>query len=204
MSEALRTPGHAPFDPVRLHFLEALARRTQAHDGAVKALLENKLQHALAAYQERLAHHLGAPSDAGRAPSPLPHNALADLTRHLAQQPLEHTKAVVQGGDARMGAHPELKSVRNFRNTWSQLSVEKQLTQALAQAPENAGPLNSHQLVLRSLSVMRNLSPDYLSRFMSYVDTLLWLDQVENQPLARSPAGNDGVKKRKASRTRTG
>jgi hypothetical protein len=31
-------------------------------------------------------------------------------------------------------------------------------------------------LVLRSLGLMRDLSPDYLNRFMGYVDTLLFLD----------------------------
>ena len=56
------------------------------------------------------------------------------------------------------------------------ISVQKQVTQAIAQAPQNAGPINSHMLVLRSLGLMRDLSPDYLNRFMGYVDTLLFLD----------------------------
>jgi hypothetical protein len=34
-------------------------------------------------------------------------------------------------------------------------------------------------LVLRSLGLMRELSPDYLNRFMGYVDTLFFLDSVE-------------------------
>jgi hypothetical protein len=33
-------------------------------------------------------------------------------------------------------------------------------------------------LVLRSLGIMRDVSPDYLNRFMNYVDTLLCLDQA--------------------------
>jgi hypothetical protein len=74
----------------------------------------------------------------------------------------------------------ELKSLRYFRSTWSRLSAEQQLAQALAQAPENAGPLNSHLLVLRALQLMQDVSPDYLQRFMSYADTLLWLEQVDD------------------------
>ena len=74
----------------------------------------------------------------------------------------------------------ELKSLRYFRSTWSRLSAEQQLAQALAQAPENAGPLNSHLLVLRALQLMQEVSPDYLQRFMSYADTLLWLEQVDD------------------------
>jgi hypothetical protein len=48
----------------------------------------------------------------------------------------------------------------------------------MAQAPQNAGPINSHMLVLRSLGLMRDASPDYLSRFMGYVDTLLFLEEA--------------------------
>jgi hypothetical protein len=34
-------------------------------------------------------------------------------------------------------------------------------------------------LVLRSLGLMRDISPDYLNRFMGYVDTLLILDSSQ-------------------------
>jgi hypothetical protein len=56
--------------------------------------------------------------------------------------------------------------------------VQKQVTQAMAQAPQNAGPINSHMLVLRSLGLMRDISPDYLNRFMAHVDTLLCLEEA--------------------------
>jgi hypothetical protein len=73
----------------------------------------------------------------------------------------------------------ELKTVRESRATWARLSVDKQLAQAMKQAPINAGPINSHMLVLRSLATMQEISPDYLSRMISYVDTLLLLDPGE-------------------------
>jgi hypothetical protein len=66
--------------------------------------------------------------------------------------------------------------VAQFRQQLGKISVQKQVTQAIAQAPQNAGPINSHMLVLRSLGMMRDLSPDYLNRFMGYVDTLFFLD----------------------------
>jgi hypothetical protein len=66
-----------------------------------------------------------------------------------------------------------------FRQQLGKISVQKQVTQAIAQAPQNAGPINSHMLVLRSLGLMRDLSPDYLNRFMGYVDTLFFLDSAE-------------------------
>ncbi len=47
--------------------------------------------------------------------------------------------------------------------------------------------LNSHLLALQSLKLMRDLSPGYLKRFVSYVDALLWLDQADNagKPVAK-------------------
>ncbi len=80
----------------------------------------------------------------------------------------------------------ELKTVRESRATWARLSVDRQLSLAMKQAPKNAGPINSHMLVLRSLTMMQEFSPDYLSRMVSYVDTLLFLDPGEKeQPVKR-------------------
>jgi hypothetical protein len=69
----------------------------------------------------------------------------------------------------------ELKTVRESRAAWARMSVDRQLSQAMKQAPVNAGPINSHMLVLRSLAMMQDISPDYLSRMVSYIDTLLAL-----------------------------
>lgn len=78
------------------------------------------------------------------------------------------------------------------------------MTQALAQVPENAGPLNSHLLALQSLKQMRDIAPDYLKRFMSYVDTLFWLDQAESSRSAGQKTSADGDKKRKTGRRSAG
>jgi hypothetical protein len=80
----------------------------------------------------------------------------------------------------------ELKTLSYFRSTWSRLSADRRLTQTLAAVPENAGPLNSHHLVHRALMLMRELSPEYLHRFMAHVDALLWLDRAN----VRSAAGS--------------
>jgi hypothetical protein len=74
---------------------------------------------------------------------------------------------------------PELKTVRESRATWARMSVDKQLALAMKQGPKNAGPINSHNLVLRSLAMMQEISPGYLSRMVSYVDTLVSLDPGE-------------------------
>lgn len=134
------------------------------------------------------------PPDSSAAPS-----SLAELTRYLAAQFPEHGAGSL---DERFGSPVELKTIRRFRDTWTRLSVEKQLSRAIEQGPANAGPLNSHRLVLRALGLMRDLSPAYLGRFMSYVDALLWLDQGDGdpKPVQKSAAEND--KPRKAGRTR--
>jgi hypothetical protein len=70
----------------------------------------------------------------------------------------------------------ESPHIQQFRQQLGKIRVHKQVSQAIAQAPHNAGPINSHMLVLRSLGLMRDISPDYLNRFMGYIDTLLCLD----------------------------
>jgi hypothetical protein len=96
----------------------------------------------------------------------------------------------------------ELKTVRESRATWARLSVDKQLALAMKQAPQNAGPINSHMLVLRSLAMMQAISPDYLSRMVSYVDTLLALDPGEMAaPVKRKKApASKSAKPAKAAR----
>ncbi|HVL44990.1 MAG TPA: DUF2894 domain-containing protein, partial [Acidovorax sp.] len=89
---------------------------------------------------------------------------------------------------------PALKSVHQFSKAWSHIAAEQQVVQALHRGPENAGPLNAHKLMLRSLSLMRSLSPDYLRHFMAHMDTLLWLDQAGHKP--PSPAARPARKAR--------
>ncbi|AOW14173.1 hypothetical protein LPB72_06375 [Hydrogenophaga crassostreae] len=81
----------------------------------------------------------------------------------------------------------DLKSAVRFRETWARISAETEVDQAAIRAPENAGPLNAHNLVLRTLALMRELSPDYLRRFMGHTESLLWLDQAYGQ--LKQPAG---------------
>ena len=206
---SLRTAGADRFDPVRLRYIEVLAKRATAHQGSVKRMLDARLAQALAALKERFDL---AQCDAGealaRSVRQYPHAAndlqrlfaagdfnglrrmiatlktreqcasLGALVRQLEQHSPEDAGARLEENT---GSRSELKTLRNFRNTWSKLSVGKQVAQALEQAPKNAGPINSHMLVVRSLALMRDISPDYLNRFMSYADTLLCLDQGEKE-----------------------
>jgi hypothetical protein len=210
--DALRTRGAEGFDPVRFRFIEALARRTVVQPETVKRGLESKLAKLLSDYGERFEQ---ARQRAGAAPVP----AVADDPGQSQRGPLaalldqlaQHASAAPAGGSV-TGPRPliespgELKSMTYFRSTWSQLSVDQQLAQALAQVPDNAGPMNSHLLALQSLKLMNDVAPDYLKRFMSYLDALFWLDQADstrNPGRNAAPAG-DGEKKRKSGRRSAG
>lgn len=135
-----------------------------------------------------------------------PRASLGELLRHMAQQAPAQADTSLEGDfSAACGSRPELKAMRYFRNTWSKLSVDKQVTHALEQAPKNAGPINSHLLVLRSLALMRDISPDYLNRFTSYIDALLCLDHSDKakQAVAKKTAEGDAGKKVKVRRARS-
>jgi hypothetical protein len=159
-------------DPLGWHYIQVLAERTRTQSGLTQVLLQAKLNSALAQLQARLAAqkkpytpHIQPYS---HTPSPLS-ALLRDMAAPSAERPLS------PGGHGRM----DNPRVAQFRQQLGKISVQKQVTQAIAQAPQNAGPINSHMLVLRSLGLMRELSPDYLNRFMGYVDTLFFLDSAE-------------------------
>lgn len=182
--QSLRSTDAQRLDPTRFHYLEVLSRRASTATGALQPILQAKLATALADYSQRLgqAQGLRRPVPNGGA------GHLAELNHYIrrATQPSHHH-----------GPRPELKSVRGFREVWSKIAAIDHMDQAMVRGPENAGPLNPHMLVLRSLALMRQLSPDYLQRFLSHVDSLLWLDQ-ENQkhtPAEAKPARRNRPKK---------
>lgn len=174
-------------DAVHAHYLAALTRRLEAAPEAVQRVLRAKLPVAVPA--EGPAQHTAAPATPPRrprAPPPKPLTPLGRLNQHIAS-------ATQAPGTA--AGRPELRSAQAFRETWSRLCAEDEVVQAVQRGPENAGPLNSHMLVLRTLGLMRELSPDYLRRFMAHTDTLLWLEQSSAQ--LKQPAGKPKAARQK-------
>ena len=175
-AQALLQPAQAAeaaqLDPVGWHHIQVLTERTRTQTGLAQVLLQAKLNSALAQLQARLAaqkkQHTQHIQPTRHTPSPLS-ALLQDMAAPSAEHPFSPS------GQGRM----DNPRVAQFRQQLGKISVQKQVTQAIAQAPQNAGPINSHMLVLRSLSLMRDLSPDYLNRFMGYVDTLLFLDMPQ-------------------------
>jgi len=199
MLDAWRARGEHRVDPVRFRFIEAMARRAAEHQGDARRILDNKVDRLLAAYRESLEKNAGVgpatPRDAGsEQPAPPARGPLAELVEHIARQsPLQAEGPPATGA----APAPELKTLRYFRSTWSRLSADRRLTQSLAKVPDNAGPLNSHHLVHRSLMLMHELSPEYLNRFMSYVDTLLWVDQLNSSTNASAAASTPRAESQK-------
>ncbi|MDC0664337.1 DUF2894 domain-containing protein [Marinobacter sp. SS21] len=72
----------------------------------------------------------------------------------------------------------ELRALSQLRAVQARLTTEKRIAHAIAHTPANAGPMNAHRLVARAVGSMQQISPDYLNRFVGYVDTLLALEQL--------------------------
>ncbi len=189
--DALRSAGALRLDPVQWHYLQTLAQRWEQAHGAVRDALELKLRVALADYDAKFQQsQIQSALPASITPSPSAAlAAFIELNRYIRNK-TQATTAEDASGEGRSAS--EMKSVHQFKQAWSKISTEEKVTQALTQGPENAGPLNSHRLVLRSLALMRDLSPNYLQRFMSHMDTLLWLDRVN---LKQAPAQAKPVKR---------
>lgn len=186
--EAWRAQGGDRLDPVRFRFIEAMARRAAAHEGEARRRLDERLAGLLASYGKASAQ--AAPSSEAPTEAPVvqqaaqrdkAHGPLAGLAEHIGRH----------GGSQSDGVQ---KSLEFFRATWTRLSAERRLTQSLAKVPQNAGPLNSHNLVHQALVLMRELSPGYLNHFMAHVDALLWLEQA-NAPASAEAPRNEGAKK---------
>lgn len=172
---SLRAAGAHLRDPVRFHYLEALARRMQAQPAAVRQRLAFRLQEAVADYVQRSGPAL---APAGRGAQQPPATPLAELNRYIQSRTRADAQSLPSSaGDGIAG----LKSVQRFGEVWARISAEQKVALALERGPENAGPLNSHMLMLRSLALMRTLSPDYLQHFLSQMESLLWLEQASRK-----------------------
>ena len=111
--------------------------------------------------------------------SPTPLQSIASTEPPVRSGPLAELLAhIARHSAAPAAAVPELKAVRDYHATWSRLNLERRLTQALHQVPDNAGPLNTQRLLHQALAVMRDASPAYLQCFMVQLEALLWLEQL--------------------------
>jgi len=178
--ESLRRDGVWRLDPARFHYVVALSRRMAGQQEPVRALLKEKLQAALADHAERFAKGdvpgmRGRAAEAGIDASCAP---LAQLNQYIRGARPAHAGTAVLGETQEQD---ELASARRFMRAWDTSRIQDEVEQAVTRKPVNAGPLNSHVLVLQSLGLMRELSPDYLRRFLVHVESLQWLEQASEK-----------------------
>jgi hypothetical protein len=177
--DAWRERGADRLDPVRFHFIEALDRRAASHSGEARRILDDRLSKLLEAYANDYANDLeNAASQTADAGEPA-RSALAGLIEYMSLcAPVDSDGPTAGHTSPHPSSYPEMEVLDYFRKTWTKVSTERQFRQSLAQVPGNAGPLNSSSLVHRSLSLMRELSPGYLEQFLSYIDALSWMEQM--------------------------
>ncbi|WP_157003167.1 DUF2894 domain-containing protein [Ralstonia sp. A12] len=195
-----RARGADRLNRVRFHFIEALHRRAASQTGEARRVLDERLGNLIAAYADDFDRAAPVPDVSEVAGEPA-RSALAELLADIASHAREDASRAATNA---LGRHPhvpaELKILEDVRETWSRVSAEKQLRDSLDQVPTNAGPLNSSSLVHRSLLLMREVSPEYLRQFLSYVDALSWLERmggdgaVAGQEAGRGSAGGKSAR----------
>jgi len=176
--DAWRERGADRLNPVRFHFIEALDRRAASHSGEARRILDDRLSKLLEAYANDYANDIeSATSQTAHAGEPAL-GALAGLIEYMSLRVPVDSEGPTAAHTLPRSSYPEMEVLDYFRKTWTKVSTERQFRQSLAQVPGNAGPLNSSSLVHRSLSLMRELSPGYLQQFLSYIDALSWMEQM--------------------------
>ena len=170
----------------RAFYRQALQRRMPAQPEGVQALLRHKLE--------------AVPAPVAAAAAPAPRERPADSPLAALNQAIRQAQAArVVAAPGEPAPDPdELASVRRFRQAWDIDRTLAQVERAIARQPAQAGPLNSHMLVVQSLAMMRELSTDYLRHFLVHVETLQWLEQASaleasppakpRKPARRAPA----------------
>lgn len=101
---------------------------------------------------------------------------------------------------AQSSAPSSLKSIKLLQQRSEQGSVAQRVEQAIQRSPESPGPLNPQMLAIKALTQMRDLSPQYLQRYIAYLDTLFWLDEVDTA--ANPPKGDKKKNAAKAKKKR--
>lgn len=198
---AWRERGDDRLAPLRFYFIEALSRRVEKQGGDVRRLLNERLSRQLQAYQDDVVEREGRADqgqgeDQKRNTDKAASGPLAELLAYAASQTQSGIADHAAPNDALRKNAPNLdpELIDYFRLTWARVSANRLLRQSGEQVPDNAGPLNSSSLAHRSLLLMRELSPGYLQHFLSYIEALSWMEQLNEE--------RTGVKGKAASATK--
>ncbi|MCP3852557.1 MAG: DUF2894 domain-containing protein [Gammaproteobacteria bacterium] len=193
-------------NPVQFRFIESMADKALQYRSPVAEIITKKVAQALSNYLNdspsqkkttvQLNHKSVVKSELTKLTEAMLQSnnseiVLSQLTfeDELKQQEKEimHSMSEVSSSTAtqNQGGHNDLSIMRQFRQSQVKHLSEQQLTRTIEEGPEDAGPLNSQALIIRSLTTMQELSPSYINRFVSYIDTLLWLEQADKEGTSR-------------------
>jgi len=205
--DAWREQGLDRLDPVRFQLIQAMASRTAGlAAGDAKRKLDTRLAELVQAYSTRV-DSASTPATTHTTARPASQDStLTGLLKHLATLTAPATPRPVSSSVGSLRErYPELPVLDEFRSTWSRVSANRQVRQSEEQVHENAGPLNSNHLVHRALSMMRDVSPGYLHQFLSYLDALAWVEQLQlgsEPPAKESKRAAKSAKGTKSSTTK--
>jgi hypothetical protein len=159
--------------------LERLAAAEPAAREALQGLLQSGDFRGLRRAAARLqgAGNAASPVELTRllAADPAAQSAPGTLASAMAEQ---EQGTLGQAGGGTPAARAELKSFAPLRETLAAVATNRMLEREQGRKPADSGPLNPQMLALRSLESMRELSPAYLGRFVSYLDALFWLEKA--------------------------
>lgn len=171
-----------------LHAQEPIAGQAQQHSPR-----QQRARHLL----RTLRRDLSAPSlteltvDSAQA---------LDDEMHASEQAAQLSQLELPIKEDRTPAHRrELKAVRRYRQIAAQQKTESMVNRSLIARPQNPGPLNPHMLAIKSLTSMRDLSLPYLNRFVSYIETILWLEEEREAELKKAAATKKDKTTKKAA-----
>ncbi|AIF48798.1 DUF2894 domain-containing protein [Dyella japonica] len=200
--DAWREQGADRLDPIRFHFMDALATRAARHEGEARRVLDEKLRALLDAYAADIERSMEeAIRVTERTVDASARGVFGELIDQLARAAAARSDSPV--ADAAAPAQ-EMELLGEFRKIWSSVRTESQLRQSMEDAPENAGPLNSRALVHRAVALMRELSPGYLQHFLAYIDDLSWIEQMNGSAAVASREASPLASPKKRSRAKAG
>jgi len=186
-------------NPVQFRFIESMAGKALQYNSPVAEVITKKAIQALSNYlnnspsqkkiTESISHSHIIKSELAKLTEAMLQSdnseiVVSQLTfeDELKQQEKEIMHSMGEASSStetqNQGSHNDLSIMRQFRQSQVKHLSERQLTRTIEEGPEDAGPLNSQALIIRSLTIMQELSPSYINRFVSYIDTLLWLEQA--------------------------
>lgn len=192
----LLVAGAKEYDWLQCEQIDRLLQRADAETQGVAAHLCRKVEARLEALGHRIeqgverkvtshpvsAHSLVALISEAQpeAPSYTENSRGAAFDEFLQQQENNILQTMV-GGDldepAAAVAPALTRANRYLRHRQLQHSATRLVDVAIENGPDNPGPLNPEMLSIKSLKLMRDLSPQYLNRFVAFIDSLLWIEE---------------------------